>query len=86
MQHQFEIQTQAGIKKVISSLVETGQDAVSTAMAKTVGLPLAIAVDLFLKDKISIRGLHLPVVPELYLPILEALEQEGIRFEERVVD
>jgi saccharopine dehydrogenase (NADP+, L-glutamate forming) len=86
MQHQFEIQTQSGIKKVISSLVETGQDAVYTAMAKTVGLPLAIAVDLFLKGKIFLRGLQLPVVPELYLPILEALEQEGIRFEERVVD
>ena len=86
MQHQFEIQTQAGTKKVISSLVEVGQDAVYTAMAKTVGLPLAIAVDLFLKGKISIRGLQLPVVPELYLPILEALEKEGIRFEERVVD
>jgi saccharopine dehydrogenase (NADP+, L-glutamate forming) len=86
MQHQFEIQTQAGIKKVISSLVQEGQDATYTAMAKTVGLPLAIAVDLFLKGEISLRGLQLPVVPELYLPILEALEQEGIRFEERVVD
>ena len=86
MQHQFEIQTQAGIKKVISSLVEEGQDGVYTAMAKTVGLPLAIAVDLFLKGEISLRGLQLPVVPELYLPILEALEKEGIRFEERVVD
>ncbi len=86
MQHQFEIQTQKGIKKVISSLVQEGQDATYTAMAKTVGLPLAIAVDLFLKGKIFLRGLQLPVVPELYLPILEALEQEGIRFEERVVD
>jgi saccharopine dehydrogenase (NADP+, L-glutamate forming) len=86
MQHQFEIQTQKGIKKVISSLVQEGQDATYTAMAKTVGLPLAIAVDLFLKGEISLRGLQLPVVPELYLPILEALEQEGIRFEERVVD
>jgi saccharopine dehydrogenase (NADP+, L-glutamate forming) len=86
MQHQFEIQTQVGIKKVISSLVEEGQDGVYTAMAKTVGLPLAIAVDLFLKGEISLRGLQLPVVPELYLPILEALEKEGIRFEERVVN
>ena len=86
MQHQFDIQTQAGIKKVISSLVEEGQDGVYTAMAKTVGLPLAIAVDLFLKGEISLRGLQLPVVPELYLPILEALEKEGIRFEERVVN
>jgi saccharopine dehydrogenase (NADP+, L-glutamate forming) len=86
MQHQFDIQTQVGIKKVISSLVEEGQDGVYTAMAKTVGLPLAIAVDLFLKGEISLRGLQLPVVPELYLPILEALEKEGIRFEERVVN
>jgi saccharopine dehydrogenase (NADP+, L-glutamate forming) len=86
MQHQFEIQTQTGIKKVISSLVEEGQNGVYTAMAKTVGLPLAIAVDLFLKGEIALRGLQLPVVPELYLPILEALEKEGIRFDERVVD
>ena len=86
MQHQFEIQTQSGIKKLTSSLVQEGLDGVYTAMAKTVGLPLAIAVDLFLKGKISLRGLWLPVVPELYLPILEALEKEGIRFEERVVD
>jgi saccharopine dehydrogenase (NADP+, L-glutamate forming) len=86
MQHQFEIQTETGIKKVISSLVTEGNDALYTAMAKTVGLPLAIAVDLFLKGKISLRGLQLPVVPEIYLPILEALEKEGIRFEEWVVD
>jgi len=86
MQHQFEIQTQNGTKKIISSLVDVGQDSVYTAMAKTVGLPLAIAVDLFLKGEISLRGLHLPVVPELYLPILNALEKEGIRFEEWVVD
>ncbi|MCM0059774.1 MAG: saccharopine dehydrogenase NADP-binding domain-containing protein [Algoriphagus sp.] len=86
MQHQFEIQTHTGVKKVISSLVDVGQDAVYTAMARTVGLPLAIAVDLFLKGEIALRGLQLPVVPELYLPILDALEKEGIRFEERVVD
>lgn len=86
MQHQVEIQTEAGLKKIISSLVQVGQDATYTAMAKTVGLPLAIAADLFLTGKIALRGLQLPVVPELYLPILKALEQEGIHFEERVVD
>ena len=86
MQHQVEIQAENGSKKIISSLVIEGQDATYTAMAKTVGLPLAIAVDLFLSGKISLRGLQLPVVPELYLPILDALEQEGIRFEERVTN
>lgn len=84
MQHLFEIQTQNGLKKVNSSLVIFGADSVHTAMAKTVGLPLAIAVDLFLKGKIKLKGLHLPVFPELFDPILEELEKLGIRFEEKI--
>lgn len=82
MQHLFEIKTESGLKKVSSSLVSFGKDAVHTAMAKTVGLPLAIAVNLFLEGKIQMRGLHLPVLPEIYEPILEELEKFGIRFEE----
>jgi saccharopine dehydrogenase-like NADP-dependent oxidoreductase len=84
MQHLFEIQTSHSIKKVTSSLVSFGQDSVYTAMAKTVGLPLAIAVDLFLDGEINLSGLHLPVIPELYKPILVELEKFGIRFEERI--
>jgi saccharopine dehydrogenase-like NADP-dependent oxidoreductase len=83
MQHQFEIKTERGIKKLTSSLVDLGKDAVYTAMAKTVGLPLAIAVDLFLDGKIKDKGLHLPVIPEIYLPILAELEKQGIRFVEQ---
>jgi saccharopine dehydrogenase (NADP+, L-glutamate forming) len=52
-------------------------------MAKTVGLPLAIAVDLFLDGKIHGKGLHLPVLPEIYLPLLNELENQGIRFVEQ---
>lgn len=84
MQHLFEIQMKTGLKKVTSSLVSFGQDSVYTAMAKTVGLPLAIAVDLFLDGKIDLRGLHVPVLTEIYQPILAALEKQGIRFEEKV--
>ncbi len=83
MQHQFEIKTEKGIKKLTSSLVEIGTDSVSTAMAKTVGLPLAIAVDLFLDGKIKGSGLHLPVFPQIYLPILKEMEKRGIRFAEQ---
>jgi saccharopine dehydrogenase-like NADP-dependent oxidoreductase len=83
MKHLFEMRTQSGLKRVDSSLVCFGQDSTYTAMAKTVGLPLAIAVDLFLDGKIPLRGLHIPVLPELYKPILEELEKWGIRFEER---
>lgn len=85
MQHQVEIQSEKGTKQLVASMVLEGQDSVYTAMAKTVGLPLAIATDLFLKGEIVLRGLHLPVVPELYLPILKALEKEGIRFDERMI-
>ncbi len=82
MQHLFEIKTEAGIKKLTSELVCYGEDATYTAMAKTVGLPLAIAVDLFLDEKINLKGLHIPNLPEIYNPILGQLAVEGIRFEE----
>lgn len=84
MQHLFEIQTDNGVKKMSSSLVSFGQDSVYTAMAKTVGLPLAIAVDLFLKEKIKLTGLHVPVLREIYEPILAELEKVGIQFEEKI--
>lgn len=86
MQHQFEIRTKEGIKEITSSLVSFGEDSVYTAMAKTVGLPLAIAVDLFLDEKIRLVGLHLPVIPEIYEPILSKLEKSGILFEERILE
>ncbi len=84
MQHLFEIKTDSGLKKLTSSLVAFGQDSTYTAMAMTVGLPLAIAVDLFLDGKIPLTGLHLPILPEVYEPVLAELERWGIRFEEAV--
>jgi saccharopine dehydrogenase-like NADP-dependent oxidoreductase len=83
MQHLFEIKTDQGIQKLTSSLVCYGEDSTYTAMAKTVGLPLAIAIDQFLNGKITVRGLHVPVIKEIYQPILNQLAVEGIRFEER---
>ena len=84
MQHLFEIKTGEGTQEIRSSLVCIGEDATYTAMAKTVGLPLAIAVDLFLDGKINLTGLHFPVLPEIYNPILAELKSHGIRFREEV--
>ncbi len=83
MQHLFEIKGKEGVRKITSSLVCFGEDSTYTAMAKTVGLPLAMAVDLFLEGKINLKGLHLPVLPQLYNPILDELEKYGIRFSEK---
>jgi saccharopine dehydrogenase-like NADP-dependent oxidoreductase len=80
LQHQFEVRDISGTKEIISSLVCTGENEDHTAMAKTVGLPLAIAVDLFLQGKIKSRGLQIPVHKEFYDPILKTLKGKGIVF------
>ncbi|MCH7402819.1 saccharopine dehydrogenase C-terminal domain-containing protein [Belliella kenyensis] len=84
MQHLFEIKTKQGIKSIVSSLVCKGENQTHTAMAKTVGLPLAMAVDLFLEGKIKAKGLRLPVIPEIYNPILDLLAKENIIFSEAI--
>lgn len=84
MQHLFEIKAPEGIQEIRSSLVCFGEDSTCTAMAKTVGLPLAIAVDLFLDGKINLKGLHIPVLPKIYKPVLAALKNHGISFREEV--
>ena len=58
-------------------------NATETAMAKTVGLPLAIAAGLFLENKIELIGLHRPLSPLFYQQILPALENEGVCFSEK---
>jgi saccharopine dehydrogenase (NADP+, L-glutamate forming) len=64
------------------SLVVTGEDALHTAMAKTVGLPLAVATKLLLTGQIKLRGVQIPIVPDLYVPILEELASLGIQLAE----
>lgn len=81
MQHQFEYDLNGKLLNLISSLVVTGEDESHTAMAKTVGLPLAIAVKLFLEGRIQSRGVQIPIIKEIYLPVLKELEEKhGIHF------
>ena len=83
MQHQFEYRTKNNeTKSIHSSLVVKGEDQTYTAMAKTVGLPLAIATKLILNGKLTARGIVLPTIKELYLPLLTELETLGIKFDE----
>jgi saccharopine dehydrogenase (NADP+, L-glutamate forming) len=63
-----------------ASLVVKGEDAVHTAMAKTVGLPLAIAVKNILNGKITRKGVFIPIYPDVYEIVLRDLEEKGIRF------
>ncbi|MDI6856140.1 MAG: saccharopine dehydrogenase C-terminal domain-containing protein [Candidatus Thermoplasmatota archaeon] len=50
------------------------------AMARTVCLPVAIGAKLILKRKLKLTGVHIPVLPVIYNPILEELERLVIAF------
>jgi hypothetical protein len=51
-------------------------------MSATVGLPLGIGVNLILSDKISERGVIIPIYPDIYEPALKELAELGIVFKE----
>jgi saccharopine dehydrogenase-like NADP-dependent oxidoreductase len=65
-----------------STLIVDGEDSERTAMAKTVGLPLAIAIELFVINQIHTRGILIPTSKELYEPILHKLKESNIVFHE----
>ena len=82
MQHQFEYILEDKRHRIVSSMAIIGEDTINTAMSKTVGLPLAIATKLILQGRISLKGVHIPIHPEIYEPVLNELEDYGIRFTE----
>jgi saccharopine dehydrogenase-like NADP-dependent oxidoreductase len=71
-------------ERITSTLVARGEPGGFTAMAKTVGLPTALAVKLLLQGKLLLRGAHIPTHPSIYDPILAELESAGLVFEESV--
>lgn len=85
MLHEIEHQRNGSMYKTSSTLLLEGQDGVRTAMAKTVGLPLAIAAKLILNGQLTCQGLQIPIAKEIYEPVLAELEKEGIVFREETL-
>ena len=85
MQHQFEYTQNSQQKKLNSSLLVFGDDTRYTAMAKTVGLPVAIAVKLILSGAINSAGVKIPTTKDIYVPVLKELKENGINFVEELV-
>lgn len=84
MQHEFVYKLNGKRYKRTSTLVQEGQNAVDTAMASLVGLPLAIAVKHYLLGNIKVTGVHIPTTPNIYAPILKDLEGLGVTFNELI--
>jgi len=82
MLHEIEYEQQGSKKQIKSHLIVKGDNGSRTAMAKTVGLPLGIAAKLILQGKIKETGLHIPIIPSIYEPVLAALKEHAIVFDE----
>lgn len=84
MQHEFKHTTKEGEDKmIVSAMAYIGENQEKTAMAVTVGLPLAITTKLLLMGKINLTGVQLPTHKQIYEPVLEELRDYGITFEEK---
>ena len=83
MYHKFGYEFEGAKKQIDSKMVCIGEDQTYTAMAKTVGLPVAMATLLILNGKITTPGVQLPISEEVYLPILKELEEYGVIFKEQ---
>ena len=85
MYHKFGYEINGKKEQIDSKMVCLGEDQTYTAMAKTVGLPVAMATLLILNGKIKTPGVQLPIREEVYLPILKELEEYGVVFKEQTV-
>ena len=72
--------------EIHSSMGCIGENEIFTAMAKTVGIPVAIMSRLILEDQISARGVMIPDQEEVYSACLKELEEHGIKFSEKEVE
>ena len=85
MQHIFDYRLHGKTIHHTSSLIVEGENSIFTAMAKTVGLPAAIATKLILNEVINLQGVQIPTHKSIYEPVLNELENLGIVFLEDVV-
>ncbi|TXD82551.1 saccharopine dehydrogenase [Subsaximicrobium wynnwilliamsii] len=85
MYHKFGYELDGKEYQIDSTMVTIGEDQTYTAMAKTVGLPVAIATLAILNEKITTPGVQIPINKEVYQPILKELQEFGIVFTEKEV-
>ncbi|KAI1311045.1 hypothetical protein EDD11_003552 [Mortierella claussenii] len=86
LHHEFGVQLKDGSEQTrTSTLVSYGTFETYTAMAKTVGLPAAMATEMLLKGEIPEKGVLAPTMPHVYNTILEKLDREGVSVLEQIV-
>src|SRR5690606_37901664 len=85
MYHKFSYKLNGNMHQMESTMVSLSEDQTYMAMAKTLGLPVAIATLAILNEKITTPGVQIPITKEVYGPILKELEEFDIIFTEKEV-
>jgi len=83
LHHQFIAEYANRKQKITSTMIDYGIPKGDTSMARTVSLPAAIGVHMILQDKITVKGVHMPILPNIYNPVLKELETMNIKVIER---
>jgi saccharopine dehydrogenase-like NADP-dependent oxidoreductase len=85
MQHEFVAEYPDRKEAITATMIDYGIPHGDTSMARTVGLPAAIAAKLILQGEFSeLTGVQVPVIPEIYEPVLEELARLDIGLTETV--
>ena len=84
MQHEFIAKYAGRGEKITSTMIDYGIPHGDTSMSRTVGLPAAIAARMILQGQVDLIGVHRPVMPEVYKPVMTELKELGIGFTEKV--
>jgi saccharopine dehydrogenase-like NADP-dependent oxidoreductase len=83
LHHEFVGEFDERRERITSTMIDFGIPGGFSSMARTVSLPCAIGVAMILDGVFTRPGLHIPIMPELYNPILDELETMNIKFVER---
>jgi saccharopine dehydrogenase-like NADP-dependent oxidoreductase len=84
MQHEFVAEYGDRTEKITSTMIDYGIPGGDSSMSRLVGLPAAVAARMILQEEIRLTGVHVPMIPEIYKPVLAELATMGISFKETV--
>lgn len=83
LHHEFIADYDGKEQRITSTMIDYGIPNGDTSMARTVSLPAAIGVHMILQDEITVKGIHMPILPNIYNPVLKELENLKIKVVER---
>ncbi len=83
LHHEFVAEYPDRKQNITSTMIDYGIPNGDTSMARTVSLPAAIGVRMILEGIIKSKGVQMPITPDIYNPVLDELDNMGIKIVEK---